>query len=99
MKRKDFPCPVCKGTGVLEEGHYVDVEVGMIQVSADLECDWCTNGMMVIDSPKHRQYAFDRWMEKSPQFIWDGEDITFLDALKNATDYLVSSEASIKPKG
>lgn len=47
MKKIDikryFPCPVCKATGVTEEGDYVDGQ----QVSPDLECYYCMGEGMI----------------------------------------------------
>ena len=56
MKRTTFPCPVCKGSGILEEGDWVDVGIGSIQVSADDYCTWCDDGQMVIGGKKHIEY-------------------------------------------
>jgi len=53
---KLFPCPICKGSGIAEEGETVDVGVGNVQVSADIECGYCFGeGMIGVNSETHEK--------------------------------------------
>ena len=90
--RKTFPCPVCKGSGYLDRGEMVDVGIGMVQVSADLECSFCEYGQMVIDGEKHREYQMHIFSMKVPDFLWD-EDGNIKVALTRAIAYYEKGEA------
>lgn len=64
MRTKTFPCPVCKGVGDFQDGTFVDVEVGMVQVSAHSPCGYCEEkGMIDIDGPVHDRIKEDKMVE------------------------------------
>ena len=59
--KKTFPCWLCKGSGISEEGEYVDVGIGMMQVSADWPCNYCDGkGLIEVGGPVHRRITAER---------------------------------------
>lgn len=76
MKNKYFPCPVCKTTGIVEEG---DTQDG-IQISPDLDCGYCEgDGFIEIDGKRHMEIkrqniaidAIDKFKPKKSEYSWE----------------------------
>lgn len=56
-RKKHFPCPYCKGSGIIESG---DINDDGIQISPDTECGYCEGeGLIEIGGKIHtNHYAF-----------------------------------------
>lgn len=90
---KKFPCWVCKGSGIVEEGERVDIGLGPFvtaQVSPDIKCEYCNGeGMIEINSPLHRtikryQLQTYLWTQFAPKDFDPPEDrMRFVDTRMN----------------
>lgn len=81
-KKRSYPCSYCKGSGIAEEGDYVDVGVGMMQVSADWPCNYCDSlGMIEIGGKVHRRIVQEKLaleiigFIKPPKEEWTNEEL------------------------
>lgn len=60
-KKRTFPCWVCKGQGDFNDGTFVDVGIGSVQVSAHSECGYCGGeGLIEIGGKIHKRITAER---------------------------------------
>ena len=97
IKKRYFPCPVCKGRGDLNDGEYDDFgsdDVGplMMQVSPDSPCFYCdAKGMIEIDGAiQKRNKAFKLGMEYLNKHHEEDKTYSYEDIVKFGEKVLIT---------